>query len=140
MYDACSSLLVHTGIRRCQQLKTLHSYKYQLVYFSTVHQHHTSTAAISSLPNAGCPTPTPKCFDNWVSTYGLSQYLMHSQLFLQTSHSLLLLTLFCFLHFSDTTGPNSEDSASSVNTLHKLKKVLHTISGLESKLLGNNYN
>ncbi|KAI1782574.1 hypothetical protein LXA43DRAFT_1142398 [Ganoderma leucocontextum] len=97
----------------------------------------------SSVPrNAGRPTPTPKSSGDWVfasSTSSLSYaqptICPHFTLSSATDSSSASSALF---DSSNPAGWRSEDSASSVNIFsRKLKKVYRTISGLESKLLGN---
>ena len=93
-------------------------------------------------PNTGRPTPTPKSSGDWVSasstssaSYAHSTISSSFTLSSATDSSSASSALF------DSSNParaRSEDSASSANAFsRKLKEVYRTISGLESKLLGN---
>ncbi|PIL23779.1 hypothetical protein GSI_13529 [Ganoderma sinense ZZ0214-1] len=116
--------------------------KHNPVLFSNQSRHHAPTAAVSSPPNAGRPTPTPKSSGDWVSasstssvSYAQSTISSNFTLSSATDSSSASSALF---DSSNPAGRRSEDSASSANAFsRKLKEVYRTISGLESKLLGN---
>ena len=116
--------------------------KHDAVLFSTQNRHQAPTAAVSSPPNAGRPTPTPKSSGDWVSasstssvSYAQSTISSNFTLSSATDSSSASSALF---DSSNPAGRRSEDSASSANAFsRKLKEVYRTISGLESKLLGN---
>ncbi|EJF65625.1 hypothetical protein DICSQDRAFT_77263 [Dichomitus squalens LYAD-421 SS1] len=116
--------------------------KHDAVLFSAQNRHHAPSAPPTNSPNAGRPTPTPKSSGDWVSasstssaSYAQSTISSNFTLSSATDSSSASSALF---DSSNPAGRRSEDSASSANAFsRKLKEVYRTISGLESKLLGN---
>ncbi|KAI0637215.1 hypothetical protein C8Q77DRAFT_554722 [Trametes polyzona] len=116
--------------------------KHDAVLFSSQHRQHGAVAPPNGSPSVGRPTPTPKSSGDWVSASSTSSVsYAHSTIssnFTLSSATTDSSSASSALFDSANPRPKSEDSASSANAFsRKLKEVYRTISGLESRLLGN---
>ncbi|KAI0781175.1 hypothetical protein BD413DRAFT_620672 [Trametes elegans] len=107
-----------------------------------IHRQHGAPAPINGSPNIGRPTPTPKSSGDWVSASSTSSAsYAHSTIssnFTLSSATTDSSSASSALFDSSNPSRRSEDSTSSANAFsRKLKEVYRTISGLESRLLGN---
>ncbi|KAI0718812.1 hypothetical protein C8T65DRAFT_762042 [Cerioporus squamosus] len=116
--------------------------KHDTVLFSSQNRHNGGTGSLGNSPSTGRPTPTPKSSGDWVSASSTSSAsYAHSTIsssFTLSSATDSLSASSALFASSNPAGQRSEDSASSANAFsRKLKEVYHTISGLESQLLGS---
>ncbi|KAH9853995.1 hypothetical protein C2E23DRAFT_727275 [Lenzites betulinus] len=116
--------------------------KHDAVLFAAQHRQHGPAPPPSGSSSVGRPTPTPKSSGDWVSASSTSS-VSYAQSTVSSNFTLSSATTDSSSASSalfDTSNPSrkSEDSSSSANAFsRKLKEVYRTISGLESKLLGN---
>lgn len=116
--------------------------KHDAVLFAAQHRQHGPVPQPSGSSSVGRPTPTPKSSGDWVSASSTSS-VSYAQSTVSSNFTLSSATTDSSSASSalfDTSNPSrkSEDSSSSANAFsRKLKEVYRTISGLESKLLGN---
>ncbi|KAI0670612.1 hypothetical protein C8Q78DRAFT_1170843 [Trametes maxima] len=116
--------------------------KHDAVLFSSQHRQHGSAPPHNGTPNVGRPTPTPKSSGDWVSASSTSSVsYAHSTIssnFTLSSATTDSSSASSALFDSSNPSRRSEDSTSSANAFsRKLKELYRTISGLESRVLGN---